>query len=475
MPNLIDQEQKQQTFDGGDLSFNDGSVDDKLQFAAIDAGTRTELPRLWNLVSPHIPEILEGFYNHASTEPHLAEMVAGQVPRLMKAQNIHWQMLFSGRFDDAYFAGAKRVGMAHVRAGLEPDWYVGGYLYILNRLTVIIVGKYRFRSDRLASALTALNKAVLFDFGLAISQYQAALLNERQARTDFINQSVDAFRDKSKMILDAFGRSAGAMSDTAATLDRVANEASAEAASVASVSEETATMVQSVAAASEELAASISEIGTQLKDAQATVAEAQSITSRSTDAMESLSRSGTEIGSVVEIIQAIAEQTNLLALNATIEAARAGEAGRGFAVVAQEVKTLSGQTAQATGEIATRVSDIQRETSEAVTAINQIAEIMTKIDSLTTTIASSISTQGEATDEISGNVQTAAAGTSQLANNVSGVEKSIQDANSAAENVAEVREALLAQSKALSDEIGSFFDTLRRGPGEHVQRVQCGA
>ena len=234
-------------------------------------------------------------------------------------------------------------------------------------------------------------------------------------------------------------------------------------------------MVQSVAAASEELAASISEIGTQLKDAQATVAEAQSITSRSTEAMESLSRSGTEIGSVVEIIQAIAEQTNLLALNATIEAARAGEAGRGFAVVAQEVKTLSGQTAQATGEIATRVSDIQRETSEAVTAINQIAEIMTKIDSLTTTIASSISAQGEATDEISGNVQTAAAGTSQLANNVSGVEKSIQDANSAAENVAEVREALLAQSKALSDEIGSFFDTLRRGPGEHVQRVQCGA
>jgi nitric oxide dioxygenase len=58
------------------------------------------------------------------------------------------------------------------------------------------------------------------------------------------------------------------------------------------------------------------------------------------------------VGSVANEIGSIAKQTNLLALNATIEAARAGDHGKGFAVVAGEVKVLSGQTADATKEIA---------------------------------------------------------------------------------------------------------------------------
>jgi methyl-accepting chemotaxis protein len=57
-------------------------------------------------------------------------------------------------------------------------------------------------------------------------------------------------------------------------------------------------------------------------------------------------------------IDAIARQTNLLALNATIEAARAGAAGRGFAVVASEVKTLAGQTREATLKIGATVTTL---------------------------------------------------------------------------------------------------------------------
>jgi methyl-accepting chemotaxis protein len=65
-----------------------------------------------------------------------------------------------------------------------------------------------------------------------------------------------------------------------------------------------------------------------------------------------------QIRNVATAIEAIAKQTNLLALNATIEAARAGEAGRGFAVVAGEVKTLAGETRQATTRIATIVDNL---------------------------------------------------------------------------------------------------------------------
>ena len=91
-----------------------------------------------------------------------------------------------------------------------------------------------------------------------------------------------------------------------------------------------------------------------------------------------LGESSQKVSKVVNLIGRFAAQTNLLALKASIEAARAGEEGRGFAVLADEVRSLARQSAEATAEIESLVTNIQTETNEVVAAMEagtqQVAE-----------------------------------------------------------------------------------------------------
>jgi methyl-accepting chemotaxis protein len=295
---------------------------------------------------------------------------------------------------------------------------------------------------------------------------------QRAARDDDNARAIDERKAAMHRLAGAFERSVGGIVDGAAaaaldmqrsaqSLAAIAEQTTRQSTTVAAAAEQTTANVQTVAAATEELSTAGQEISRQIAQSASIAQNAVAQAHRTNGMVEGLLEATQKIGEVMGLIQTIASQTNLLALNATIEAARAGAAGRGFAVVANEVKALSTQTAQATGEIAGQIQAIRDATGATVGAIREIGTTIGQIDEIAATIATAVEAQGAAIKDIARNVQQAAQGTLGVTQNIAGVTKASGEVGSAAEHVLGSAGELAGQSARLKQEVDSFLATVR--------------
>lgn len=75
-------------------------------------------------------------------------------------------------------------------------------------------------------------------------------------------------------------------------------------------------------------------------------------------------------------IDSISSQTNLLALNASIEAARAGEAGKGFSIVAEQIRKLSTETKDSSGQISEALSRLDEISGKMTSSIEETLKLI---------------------------------------------------------------------------------------------------
>ncbi|MEI9803635.1 MAG: HAMP domain-containing methyl-accepting chemotaxis protein [Pseudolabrys sp.] len=369
--------------------------------------------------------------------------------------------------------GIIMVGIAMVTLGLGFSWLIGrsitrplnGLADVMKRLangdTSARIPATRAHDEigEMARTVIVFRDTMIERENLA--QTQALDSRAKEQRSDTISQTIALFKHSVESVLGKLRAASMKLEMSSTDLNKTADTVSAEAHTAEQRVTAASDNVTAAASSVEELAASIGEIASQAAKSTDVAGRAVSEAQRTVVTMSELGQAATRIGEVVGLIQAIAGQTNLLALNATIEAARAGEAGRGFAVVASEVKSLAGQTAKATEEIAQQVGSIQSAAADAAQAIEQVNDIIRDLSAIATMVAATVDQQNSAVASIAEGVGRASGDARSGAEAMSRVAGVTADARATAADVKDLADAVAVEAEGLETEVRRFLTNVQ--------------
>ena len=149
----------------------------RLRFLEIDAATIDHLKDAFEILEPAMGRLMDDFYRHLMQEPELQVMFQHEddIKRARLAQEKHWiEAMLRGRYDNAYFLKAEKIGRAHARMGLTPNWYIGAYSHMLNLFSNTICEHFDHDAGRAQPLIQALTKIVFLDIDLVIHTYLEA-------------------------------------------------------------------------------------------------------------------------------------------------------------------------------------------------------------------------------------------------------------------------------------------------------------
>jgi methyl-accepting chemotaxis protein len=336
----------------------------------------------------------------------------------------------------------------------------------IGTVIVMVVVALMLLERLISQAQVARKDAERRDLEIAAASREQSVLRERELaeksmQADRMSKVLDGFMREMTEPTEKLHVAAKDLNSNAGSLSEMAQQAKTQSVTVAAASEQAAVMVQSAASAGEQLAQTIAEVEAHAIESSRLAAAAVNEMKQTNSTIDELATVTQEISEVTELITRIAGQTNLLALNATIEASRAGEAGRGFAVVAQEVKTLAGQTANATRDISKRIEAIQTATHRSVAAIAGISQTIGDLNRFSVRIASAVEQQTKGAQEIASNLASVSTNVFNVNGAIAQVESVGNRTAQAAEMLSSASVSVSKQAKRIHEQVAAFTQDIR--------------
>ncbi len=164
-----------------------------LEFQDADVET---LKGLRELARKYADPVIEEFYRHILSFDETKSFFRDPkvLARVKQLQKEYFVRLTEGDYGASYVENRLKIGAAHERVGLEPQWYLGMYSFYLRAVARRLEEAFGAERGQAFSSFLSLMKLVFFDISLAVETYV-------HAREATMRKQQEAIRELSTPVL----------------------------------------------------------------------------------------------------------------------------------------------------------------------------------------------------------------------------------------------------------------------------------